>query len=166
MATYVEIASATVGSGGSASIAFSSIPSIYTDLKLVTSARGAASVAAEAIIVSFNSSSSGFSARFLYGDGTSAGSATDTTLLGYVSGNSNTASTFGTLETYIPNYSGSTNKSYSIDASSENNARYAIAMINSGIWSNTAAINAITLTMSSGNFAQYSTAYLYGIKKD
>ena len=30
-------------------------------------------------------------------------------------------------------------------------------------WSNTAAINRITLTPASGNFVEYSTAYLYGI---
>ena len=51
-------------------------------------------------------------------------------------------------------------------AVSENNATTAYATLNAGLWSNTAAINAIGLTITSGqNFAQYSTATLYGILK-
>ena len=42
MATYIQIGSTvTVGAGGAANITFSSIPSTYTDLKLVWSARSA-----------------------------------------------------------------------------------------------------------------------------
>jgi hypothetical protein len=32
------------------------------------------------------------------------------------------------------------------------------------LWSNTAAINAITITSGDGNYVQYSSATLYGIK--
>jgi hypothetical protein len=72
-----------------------------------------------------------------------------------------TASSFSSGEIYIPNYAGSTNKSYSIDSVTEQNATGALAELIAGLWSQTAAITQITL--SSSNFQQYSTAYLYGV---
>jgi hypothetical protein len=46
---------------------------------------------------------------------------------------------------YIPNYAGSSNKSVSIDAVTENNATAAEANLVAGLWSSTAAITSITL---------------------
>jgi hypothetical protein len=75
-----------------------------------------------------------------------------------------TASTFANNEVTIPNYTSSNFKSYSVDSVTENNATQAYAIFVAGLWSNTAAITSITLGLSSANFVQYSTAYLYGIK--
>jgi hypothetical protein len=77
-------------------------------------------------------------------------------------GSSATASTFGSGLIYIPNYAGSTNKSYLTDWVTENNATAAYAGFTAGLLSNTAAITDVTLT---GSFVQYSTATLYGISK-
>lgn len=162
--TYVAIATVTVGSGGAATISFSSIPSTYTDLLLKVSARtDQASVTSE-INVTFNGSTSSISYRGLYGNGSTAGSQTLTRhpILG--TGSTATTSTFGNSEIYIPNYAGSNNKSSSADAVAESNTTTVFSYLNAALWSNTSAITSVTLTPDSGNFAQYSTATLYGIK--
>lgn len=164
MATFTQIGSAvTVGSGGAASIDFSSIPSTYTDLVLKVSLR--LSAAADWCSMTLNGSSANFSGRELYGSGSSAASYTRTTNQFIVLANQSgyTASTFSNGEFYFPNYAGSTNKSFSVDQVQETNATAANMMLDAFLWSNTAAINQITITPSAGSFVQYSTAYLYGV---
>ena len=163
--TFIKIASVTVGSGGAASMSFSSIPSTYTDLCLKISARGTQSAAYATYTLSFNGSTSNRSMRQLYGSGSSVTSSTEPSNIGTDAVGANaTANTFSNTEIYIPNYAGSTNKSLSIDGVTENNATEAYTELYAALWSNTAAINSVTLTPLSGTFAQYSTATLYGIK--
>lgn len=165
--TYTLIASNTVGSGGSASVTFSSIPSTYTDLVLVTSARDTSGGAENFIYARFNSSSSGYSGKLLRGNGSTAASGslgTTDAYVGQTQGSGSTSSTFTNSTCYIPNYAGSSQKSFSVDTIMENNATGAYAAIIAGLWTGTAAISSIALTNASGsNFAQYSTFYLYGI---
>ena len=157
----------TVGSGGSTSVTFSSIPQTYTDLKLVASTRSTATGSNYAPIrISFNGTAytSSFSAKGLYGNGTNALSENWTQSDFYWAvGASATASTFSNDELYIPNYTSSNNKSMSVDMATENNATNALAYMLAGLWSNSAAITSITLTTASGSFDQYSSFYLYGI---
>ena len=164
--TFELIASSTVGSGGAASIDFTSIPSTYTDLVVKLSARTSSTGSIyEWLYIKFNSSTSGYSYRLLQGNGSSAASYNNTTqYAGDITDGTATASTFGNYEVYIPNYAGSTNKSYSVDAVTENNGTTAVADLVAGLLSNTAAITAINLTPRNGSFVQYSTAYLYGVK--
>jgi hypothetical protein len=162
--TFELIASTTLGSA-QANIDFTSIPSTYTDLCLKFSARTAQAEVATWLKIAFNGSAASFSSRYLVGNGSAASS---NTLAQYggdgVSANA-TASTFSNVEIYIPNYAGSANKSYSVDSVTENNATSAFALLIAGLWSNTAAINQITLTPNTGaNFVQHSSAYLYGVK--
>jgi hypothetical protein len=167
MATSMTlIASSTVGVGGAASIDFTSIPSTYTDLVLKSSIRGTTAATYIDVNVAFNGSTSSMTRRFIYGDGSAAASGADPNSRWiYTDAANATASTFANSEIYIPNYAGSTNKSISADTVTENNLSSGIIQILvAGLWSNTAAINQITLTVISGNWAQYSTAYLYGIK--
>jgi hypothetical protein len=167
MATYIQIASVTVGSGGQAAMTFSSITGTYTDLVLKVSARTTNS-SDDALVIKFNGSSSTYSMRRLDGNGSSATSDNNATnIRAVVNDNAKTTSTFGSWEIYIPNYSGSTNKSASLDAVSENNATAANAQLVAGLWSTTSAITQIDLTSFNGNtIMQYSTATLYGIKKN
>jgi hypothetical protein len=161
---YVPIQTVTVGSGGAAGIEFTNIPQTYTDLLIKISSRGTNAGTAVAYQISFNSNTSNFSSRILGGNGSSVSSYSDQPRrIGLTSAAGATASTFGNGEIYIPNYAGSNNKSYSADAVSENNATAAEAHIFAGLWSNTAAITSVTLTPQFDNFAQYSTATLYGI---
>jgi hypothetical protein len=163
--TFELIASSTVGAGGTANITFSSIPSTFTDLIIKLSARSSDSATSAGVVMQFNGSSSSLTYRLLEGDGSTAASYNGTTgRIGVTDAATSTASTFGSLEAYIPNYAGSTNKSSSIDSVQETNGTTAYADLSANLWSNTAAITSIALTLQAGNFVQYSTAYLYGVK--
>ena len=151
-----------MGSGGAASMDFTSIPATYTDLTLKVSARN--TTATLDCYINFNGSNTNLSRRVLYGNGSSAtsGSGSDGYVI-WLSQSTDTASTFGNAEIYIPNYAGSTNKSFCADSVTENNSTQAYQFFQAGLWSNTAAITQVTL-YSGSTFAQYSTATLYGIK--
>ena len=166
-ANMVLLEKITVGAAGASSVTFSSIPQTgYTDLVVKGSARSTFTVNPQAALyVSTNLSSP--SSRRLEGNGSSAASYTEASSInasGSTPANSSTANTFGNVELYFPNYAGSTNKSLSIDAVGENNTTAAYATLTAGLFSATGAITSITLA-TDGNFAQYSTFYLYGVAK-
>jgi hypothetical protein len=165
--TYVKIGSASVGVLGAASMDFTSIPSTYTDLVLLWSGRSTTASYGVGSSITFNGSPT-YSGLYLQGTGSGTpASATQTILNGGVgSATTATASTFGNASVYIPNYAGTTNKSVSVDAVSENNATNALAFLNAGLATLTSAITTITLAPNDGsNWVQYSTATLYGISK-
>jgi len=162
--TYVAIATTTVDSGGAANIEFTSIPQTYTDLLVKFSLRTAISNTYEEIRVRFNSNTSSYSQRVLYGTGSIAGSASNSDIQYFiVNGDTATANTFGNGEVYIPNYAGSNYKSFMGDTVQENNSSTAYIYANAALWSNTSAITSVKLDPAN-NFKQYSTATLYGIK--
>lgn len=166
MATYIKIASNTVGAGGVASVTFSSIPSTYTDLILFSSIR--CSTTEDAAYLRFNNDSAGnYSYRRIISDGTtvssSSASAQAQLALQFMAQSNYTASTFSNNMVYIPNYAGSNVKSASFDSVNETNATNPRMLLAAGLWSGTAAINRLDLIPGLGNFAQYSTFTLYGI---
>jgi len=168
--TMTLIASSTVGAGGAASIDFTSIPSTYTDLYLEVSLRTVVAGTWNDNLIKFNNSTANFTNKYMYGNGASAlpGSNAYAGSGGYFGGApgaTTTSNTFSSGAVYVPNYAGSNYKSYSSDNGAETNATTAYLHIISGLWSDTSAINRITLVTDNGtNYAQYSTAYLYGIK--
>ena len=162
-----KIATVEVGSAGASTIDFTSIPQGYTDLKLVVSARTSNAANGNSLRLKVNSITTGYTVRGLRGDGSTASSFTDTGST-YFAGVTNAASgttlTFSNIEIYIPNYSGSTNKSLSVDSARENNTTAADLYLLAGLLSNTAAITSLTLTPeTTANWVEYSTATLYGI---
>ena len=158
------IQTVTVGSGGSAGITFSSIPQTYTDLCLVFSAR--VSVSDGGLRLRVNTSTANLSTRLLYGNGSSATSATDTTYLGSVANSGWTANTFGNGSLYITNYTSSAAKSFSADIVDENNGATGIQWITAGLYNSSTAITALELfNAGGGNFVEHSSASLYGILK-
>ena len=162
--TFELIASTSLGSA-QANIDFTSIPSTYTDLCLEISLRTTAGSTFYTTYMALNNNSASFSGIILGGTGSAATTGTTTQSVGPVGGGATTASTFTNGAIYIPNYASSNYKSYSWDTVLENNATAARTYMGAGLWSNTAAINRITLSVdTSDNFAQYSTAYLYGVK--
>jgi len=170
MATYVKIASVTVGSGGAADIEFTSIPGTYDDLVVKISSRSNRSSAGDDVGITFNNVTSGYSGKVVQGDGSIAQSFNNasTSLFDYsvvTNGNTSTASTFGNAEFYIPNYTGSTNKSVSFDSVYEANSSTASDRMAAGLVTITSAITSIKLDPLSGDFLQHSSASLYGIKK-
>jgi hypothetical protein len=149
------------------SVTFSSIPQGYTDLKVVASARGVTARADDYLKISFNTVSTNQTARFLFGTGSARGSQTDTLIYGPISGDGGTASTFGSTEFYIPDYTSTTTaKSVSLDSVQENNTTTATMYLKAGLWnpSTQASISTITLAPYYGTgFTANSTFTLYGI---
>lgn len=171
MATTCKlIAKVTLGSNA-ANIEFTSIPATYTDLLLVVSLRTARSATEDEVHIQFNSDTgNNYSARTLRGSGSVADSLSNATTNAikrmYMCAASNTASTFGNAEVYIPNYAGSTNKSLSISSVMETNATQAWSVGIAGLWASTSAITSIKLfSETSNNLVSGSSAYLYGITK-
>ena len=164
MATYIKIASNTVGSGGVASVTFSSIPSTYTDLLVKVSARTSKVGVQDDLEIRFNGLTTNRSSRDLLGNGSSAASYTYATVTyaGLVAGSTATTGTFSNGEIYFPNYNSSNYKSYSSDNAAETNATNAYVAFDAGLWSSTSAITSLTL-QATANFVQYSTFTLYGI---
>jgi hypothetical protein len=147
-----------------ASIEFTSIPQTFTDLVVVASARN--TTTSEFYRIEINGSSANFTSRYLLGNGSLVSTGSES-LAPYadMARSTYTANTFSNSQFYIPNYSGSTNKSISIDSVSENNATEAYASISAGLWSQTAAVTSVLFRPNSGNFAIGCIFSLYGITK-
>jgi hypothetical protein len=167
--TFSKLASTTVGSGGSASVTFNNIPQNYKDLVIKFSARGGAA-GFPRFDISFNGSTSSSSGIRLTGNGTAAASSgipnSPTTGYGGTSGGNDTASTFTNGEIYIPNYTSSNYKSYSVDNVGENNATAALGALVANLWSSPTTITSITFADGNSSFQQYSTFTLYGIRAE
>jgi hypothetical protein len=161
------ISSVTVGSGGATQIEFASVPSTYTDLLVLISARSGSS--GDTLWMRLNSDeSNACTTRWLVGDGFSASNSNSSgntfIRLGTIT-STDTASVFTNFQVYVPNYSGSTNKTFSVDAVNENNGTTAYQRITAGLWPVTTAISNIKISNNGASISQYSTAYLYGILK-
>jgi len=160
-----------VGSGGAASIEFVSvgdIPSDYTDLKILISARSDRSgFDNDPLFIEFNGDTgASYAVRALRGSGSAASSFTETDIwLAQIPAATATSSTFGNVSVYIPNYLSTNPKSVSADGVGENNATAAYQMITAGLWdiATDEAITSIKLYAQNGNLVQYSSATLYGI---
>jgi hypothetical protein len=166
--TYKAIATVTVGSGGAATIDFTSIPQTYTDLVIMSSVRGNQNNGIE-LYLRFNGSTSGYSGKYILKDSSDAtpvsgNSYTDRLFCGIVGGATPTASTFSNDIIYIPNYTSSNNKSLSIDSVMESNSTVQWMTLASGLWSNSSAITSISLYPNTNVWIQHSSATLYGIK--
>jgi hypothetical protein len=176
MANMIPISTVTVGSGGVASIDFVGIPQNYTDLLVKVSARATSSNTSSECRLRINSDAgANYDWVRIYGDGGAAVSQKGSTIgapytsfviFGGVNGNNPTANTFGNAEVYLSNYSSTSyQKSMSQDGVTENNSADSYVFMTAGIWKNTSPITSVGLTLSSGNFVQYTTATLYGIRK-
>jgi len=160
--TYTIVEAKTLGSS-TASVTFTSIPATYTDLCILMSARSTTG-SPDSEISEINGSSANLEGKWFFGENGSvtSGSYSGNVVLVGLPKSTNTASTFGNVQIYISNYTGSQHKSISIDSVSENNAaNEAFTTFATGLWSNTSAITSVKL---SGNFETSSTFHLYGIK--
>jgi hypothetical protein len=165
MANTCQLIEAKTLTTTTANITFSSIPTTYTDLKLVASVRALRTgFPADDLVIQFNGSTSGYSGKRLYGVASSISSDSQSDIRGFASDADETANVFGSNEFYIPNYLSSNYKSVSIDMVTETIGTSAPIGIFAGLWSNTAAINSIKVFCNNSDMVQYSTFYLYGIK--
>jgi hypothetical protein len=163
--TMEKIDSATVGSGGAASIVFNSIPQTYDDLLVVSSSRSTRTgFPVDDLVIRFNGTTTTYRSKRLYNvGGISNDSPAD--IRGFVSDADSTADAFGSNYFYIPNYRSANNKEVMVDGAGETNATSAGVVLLTGEWVNNAAISSITLLANNGNLTQYSTATLYGITR-
>jgi hypothetical protein len=153
----------TLGSGAS-QIEFTSIPQTFTDLVLLTSLNGTS----DNVVIRLNGSTTGYTFRNLMNETGTVRSYTQAaySLNGHQGGNTAATPIPSNDMTYIPNYSGSTNKSLSTDFANEINSASQYMGIVAGLWSNTAAITSITvLTIGGSNLGVGATVSLYGITK-
>ena len=161
---YESIATATVGSGGSSSISFSSIPSTYTHLqiRLMTLTSGVNTD----IVMRFNGDTgNNYSQHYLYGGGAGSGGSggsgsANYAIPGILGGTSAPSSGVCDILDYKNTSKYKTVRAISGD--DQNGSGY--LFFYSSAWLNTSAISSITITPGAGVFNQYCHFALYGVK--
>jgi hypothetical protein len=160
--SYESIQTITVGSGGSASISFTSIPATYKHLQI----RGLVSMAGD-INIRFNGdTNTNYSLHFMYGaGGTPAASNGLSTAYGYLGYGVFASSAFTPVITDILDYTNTNKYKVTRSLSGNDNNSTGGVMLASSFWQSTSAVTSITIySKDSVNFNQYSTLALYGIK--
>jgi len=159
-----------VGSGGSSTVSFTSIPATYKHLQLRLIARGGSGSSGSSYMnLTFNSvGSSVYAAHQLFGDGSSAQAnafaSQSVIYVNRIAGAGTNSSTFGTVVMDILDYtSTSKNKTIRTLGGYDDNGSGRISL-SSGLYQQTTAISSLTLTPEAGSFPQYSQFALYGIK--
>jgi len=168
---FDSIQTVTVGSGGSSTVTFSSIPATYTHLQIRAISKDSRVIANSSLNMRFNGdtgsnySEHGVTADLTYGV-SSYGVANSSSLgIGNTSGNVN-ANVYGVQIIDILDYA-NTNKFKTVRILGGHeqfgNGPSYIGLF-SGAWRNTSAINSITIIPLVANILQHSTFALYGIK--
>lgn len=167
MANMIPIQTVTVGSAAT-NIIFTNIPQTYTDLKLVVSARMnyGSGFNYSRFVINSDSTTSLTTFRNIATEGSSTVSSYTQAAYGaggetFIGGAPGTSPIFNNFEIYIPNYGASVYKSYYIDLV---NASTLWNWVSSHVYANTTPITSLKLS-NSYDFAQYTTATLYGIRK-
>lgn len=167
------ISSVTIGSGGASSIDFNSIPATYTDLYLVFSGRHG-STGGDSIIAQLNGTTSGYTFKYLGGNGFQVQNYSQSTLgfsngmpFGNIGGTNYAANTFSSCELTIPNYTGSAAKVGSgFGGFEHNDGATGPQSLLASLSTVTAAVTSISIKCSYyPTLLQYSSASLYGILK-
>jgi len=170
MATYTLISSNVLASNA-ASVTFSAIPATYTDLVLRFSVRSTFAGANIGTYYTLNSDTSSlYSETFMFGTGTTVTSSRNSGVASSVNstsvnGSTSTASTFTSLELYLPSYTSTTSKPWSLfNAREDNSATVNCIQAMAGLYRNTSAITSITITPTgASSYVTNSSFYLYGI---
>lgn len=158
---YDSIATTTVGSGGTSSITFSSIPATYKHLQLRLMTIGNGSITTSGFMaLNGDSTSSNYYTHYLYGNGSSALASTNQN--NYVPFAMGTSSAPAVEILDFLDYT-NTNKNKTIRSLTgvDANGSGQISLV-SILWNNTSAINSISLSFTT--IQQYSSFALYGIK--
>ena len=166
---YESISTVTVGSGGAATVTFSSIPATYSHLQVRAICKTTAATSnVNSIFGQFNSDTgSNYARHFLNGSGSAAGAggaASQTSVFFGTGIEAGVTSVFAANVIDILDYA-NTNKyktTRSLSGADTNGGGFVQFM--SGLWMNTAAVTSITILPNSDNFIQYSSFALYGIK--
>jgi hypothetical protein len=169
---FESIATVTVGSGGSSSVTFSSIPNTYSHLQIRSMARtnrSGSSTDSGWTRLNSDTNTANYTYHELTGTGSSAtaygSGAPEYMSIVMLTGATATASVFGVAITDFLDYA-NTNKYKTVrnlggcDINGSGNI-----VLNSSVWMNTNAITSIEIVPRTGTqFVQYSHFALYGIK--
>jgi len=166
---FESIATVTVGSGGSSTISFTSIPGTYKHLQVRGIGRTNRADALDYYKIQFNTDTgSNYAWRQLYGSGATAAAQAGTTATEIrafrVAGANDPANIFGGQVFDVLDYA-NTNKYKTVRClgGQDNNGSGEISF-SSGLWQNTNAITSIEIKPGGGtNWEQYTTFALYGI---
>ena len=158
--SYESIQTYTIGAGGSTGITFSAIPSTYKHLQIRFF--GISSASSPDVNLTYNGDTgANYRIHILRGFGATtpqAESYAASAITNFVSGG------FAAGVTDILDYTNtSKNKVARTLVGYDLNGSGAVGLW-SHLWTNTAAVTSISLTPSTGNFNQYSSFALYGIK--
>ena len=173
LGTFESIATATVDSSGASTISFSNIPQNYAHLQLRYIARDTtANVDVTGVVLRLNSDSgANYTRHYLLSDGAAvySGALTSRTSIGsgLVPSGGSPASVFSVAIIDILDYANTSKyKTYRVLSGVDTNNTSPPGYLNleSALWLSTAAISSITITVPSGNYAQYSQFALYGIR--
>lgn len=163
------IYSQTFASNGQAN--FYNIPQTYTDLKIVVSQRNGSSNLYESLAFRFDSTASVYTATFIYGDGSSAasGRVSASAYFSYgsmsVNGGNSTANSFGSYEIYIPNYTSTMQKQFTVDCVTTNNGSAAHADLVSGLYNSNSPITFFQVGGYTIQPVAGTTVTIYGISR-
>ena len=170
---YQSISTFTVGSGGSSSIDFTSIPSTYKHLQiriLIKTNSSGSRVDAMKIQYNGDTSSSNYYTHQLYGSGTAAGSQGFSGAgfyVAYIAGSaSGNTDMFGVAVMDVLDYTSTQKIKNTRSLAGFDGAGLGYVVLNSGGWYATpAAITSIKISPDAGSaFTQHSSFALYGIK--
>lgn len=169
--SYESIATTTVGSGGAASISFTSIPATYQHLQIRALARlnNAGANGTGILVYNSDTNTNNYTYHEIVGNGASASAygsaAPESNQLTGLTGGTALTSNFGAVVTDILDYANANKYKTMRNFGGYDNNGSGQIRLNSGLWMNTAAITSITLTPNAGTaFVEYSSFALYGIK--
>ena len=174
LTAFESIQTFAVGSGGSASISFTSIPATYKHLQIRAAIRGTVSATSFDVLMRFNGDTgSMYTGTQIYGDGTgtidqnglNGGTASTNAYPFYTMGDTGQSNVFGPGILEIIDYA-NTGK-YKVWKSLEGfdqNGAGGYVLLRAGSYISLNAISSISLTPDSGSFKENTHFALYGIK--
>jgi hypothetical protein len=163
---YDALATVTVPSGGVASVTFAGIPAGYKHLQIRTLYRNTSGQSN--VRMTFNNdTAANYSWHEVYGYGQpspESGAAPNQSYMSIILGASGTTNQAVGITDILEYSNTNINKTARTLTGSDTNGGIEYILFRSGNWRSTTAINRIDLTASAGNFGQFSSIALYGVK--
>ena len=161
-----QIDQVVVGSGGEATISFGSIPDTYTNLLLILNGQNSGS-GGKNLLLQFNGDTAAhydyvqiYTTNSVPAVGGSP--ATDQTSIPIGELNDSSTAFSSSVKVTIPSYASTAFNKTAVGEAFV--AGIPTAVVSQGDWQSTAAINAILLSLASGDFVQGTVATLYGLQ--
>ena len=162
--TYEPIATTTISGSTTTTFSFTSIPSTYTDLRVIIVGEPSTYSYSLNLQMKYNSSSTGYSVTNVYGSGSAPGSSS-TTNATYIRANIDNYG-IGFWDINIFSYTASMYKTALTSFNNNANTNYGITEKNVSLWQNTSAITSITFNIANPSLVKFGdgmTFTLYGI---